>query len=294
MKIGWQPFEAIVFDPEQVTESPWMRSSMGHVVAVFVDGSPLGDEGLTLIAGLDEPAAMRLPGKSSAGDWLNGGLDLDNQRADAIARVIALDGIYVRHGHGQPPNIRPNPWASSTGGIAQLIDGRFISWFSFIDVTGSGFHPDAYGGDTASAWPGACRTPPPATVVYVSATFRGVWMALSEAERGELVYATSPEEEAPTDVLHDRFLELGGGDEPDLDLVSSASSLDEVTSKDLVTITYRRHVLIALAHEMGVFDGCEAPRIDELLRQWNGRYARLRFETALATETVSADRQSAE
>ena len=265
MKIGGQPFEAIVFDPEQVIESPWMRSCMGHVVAVSFDGSPFGDEDLTLMAGLDVPAAMRLPGRPAL-DY--GGLDLDNQRTDAIARVIALDGTTGR--------ATANPWAGSTGGIAQLIDGRFISWFSFVDVTGSGFHPDAYGGDE---------------VVYVSATFRGAWMALSEAERAQLVYATSPEEAAPTDVLHDRFLELGGGDLAEVDdvlyrlvdqLLATSKDLDTITYLD--RITYRRHALIALAHEMGVFDGCEEPRIDGLLRQWNALHAQLRIETALKTD----------
>lgn len=31
--------------------------------------------------------------------------------------------------------------------IVQLHDGRYIGWESWTDVTGSGFHGDAYGGD---------------------------------------------------------------------------------------------------------------------------------------------------
>jgi hypothetical protein len=31
--------------------------------------------------------------------------------------------------------------------IVELNDGRFVGWESWSDVTGSGFHGDAYGGD---------------------------------------------------------------------------------------------------------------------------------------------------
>jgi len=31
--------------------------------------------------------------------------------------------------------------------IVELNDGRFVGWESWSDVTGSGFHHDAYGGD---------------------------------------------------------------------------------------------------------------------------------------------------
>lgn len=31
--------------------------------------------------------------------------------------------------------------------IVELNDGRFVGWESWTDVTGSGFHGDAYGGD---------------------------------------------------------------------------------------------------------------------------------------------------
>lgn len=31
--------------------------------------------------------------------------------------------------------------------LVQLEDGRFVGWVTWDDVTGSGFHGDAYGGD---------------------------------------------------------------------------------------------------------------------------------------------------
>lgn len=41
--------------------------------------------------------------------------------------------------------------AGTTAGIIRLKDGRFVSLESSYDVTGSGFHEDAYGGD-ADIW----------------------------------------------------------------------------------------------------------------------------------------------
>lgn len=36
----------------------------------------------------------------------------------------------------------------SVFGVVRLSDGRYLSWTSWTDVTGTGFYPDAYGGNT--------------------------------------------------------------------------------------------------------------------------------------------------
>lgn len=35
---------------------------------------------------------------------------------------------------------------TESAGIVELVDGRYVAWESSWGPTGSGFHPDAYGG----------------------------------------------------------------------------------------------------------------------------------------------------
>ncbi len=53
--------------------------------------------------------------------------------ATDVKRVVAHDG--------------GSDFDKSEIAIVELNDGRFVGWESWSDVTGSGFHGDAYGGD---------------------------------------------------------------------------------------------------------------------------------------------------
>ena len=50
-----------------------------------------------------------------------------------VKRIVAHDG--------------GSDFDSSEIAVIELLDGRFVGWESWGDVTGSGFHHDAYGGD---------------------------------------------------------------------------------------------------------------------------------------------------
>lgn len=230
----WDPFRKVSFDPLLVGESPWLRSDgwTGVITSVREDGSAA--------SGLPTGVSMfRLCGTSDHPDYSSA----DNQRPDGVMRVVALVGHDGGYGFDADTE---DPWARSNGGIAQLVDGRFISWFSFVDVTGSGFHPGAIGGHAG---------------IFVSETFRGVWLAaLTEEEREQLTFATSGDEPDSIHVLHDRFLELGGN-EPWNDGEGGDRSEQ-----------HRRHELVALAVKMGLFAGMEEARVDDLIRWWSAHY----------------------
>lgn len=228
----WHPFRDVVFDPLVVEETPWLRSFgwVGAFTAVDDNGAR--------VPGLSEPRndehALRLRGATDHLFYSNP----DNQRPDAIARIVALGGNDGAAGNWVAVL---DPWSTPTGGIAQLVDGSFISWFSFVDVTGSGFHGEAVGGDAE---------------VFVSDSFRGAYMALSEQEREQFTYATSPDEREPVSVLHDRFLELGG--------------VDDVDRRRVL------HELDQLASTMGLFTGMVEQRVDCLVRYWTTYYSMIR------------------
>ena len=61
--------------------------------------------------------------------------------------------------------------------VVRLNDGRIAAWASWWDVTGSGFHADAYGGDA---------------VLLFGATVEAVLPHLSEEEREGLTWHTVP------------------------------------------------------------------------------------------------------
>jgi hypothetical protein len=74
------------------------------------------------------------------GDWTGELVSIDGCEAhdftkDDVARLVA----YGDTGHG---------WDGDAAGIAELKDGRFVSWETWWGPTGSGFYCDAYGGDT--------------------------------------------------------------------------------------------------------------------------------------------------
>jgi|KBSSwiStaDraftv2_1062776.scaffolds.fasta_scaffold00132_90 hypothetical protein len=50
-----------------------------------------------------------------------------------VKRIVAHDG--------------GSDFDRSEHAVIELNDGRFVGWESWSDVTGSGFHGDAYGGD---------------------------------------------------------------------------------------------------------------------------------------------------
>jgi len=61
--------------------------------------------------------------------------------------------------------------------IVRLNDGRIVAWATWSDVTGSGFHSDAYGGDA---------------VLLFGATVEAVLPHLSEQERETLTWLVKP------------------------------------------------------------------------------------------------------
>lgn len=72
-------------------------------------------------------------------EWCGGLISLDGTPTtdfteDDVESVVA----YGETSH--------DSWTGQCAGIALLRDGRFISWESWWDVTGTGFCGDAYGG----------------------------------------------------------------------------------------------------------------------------------------------------
>lgn len=57
---------------------------------------------------------------------------------------VTIDDVAILLAYGETSS---KDWDGKTAGIAQLVDGRYISWESWWGPTGSGFNNDAYGGD---------------------------------------------------------------------------------------------------------------------------------------------------
>lgn len=98
------------------------------------------------------------------------GAAIDDWTQDDVVKVIAYD------------------IASDQAGVALLRDGRVISWESWADVTGSGFHGDAYGGDQG---------------VFVARGYVDAIRAIPENNRELLQFVTDPREQALVEVLFD-------------------------------------------------------------------------------------------
>lgn len=62
-----------------------------------------------------------------------GGCETTKPAAADVKQVIGHDG--------------GSDFDKSEIAVVELQDGRFVGWESWSDVTGSGFHHDAYGGD---------------------------------------------------------------------------------------------------------------------------------------------------
>lgn len=98
-------------------------------------------------------------------------------KAEDVARVVALGG------------------AMTTSCVVELHPGdgrpRFVSWESQdSEPTGSGFHPDAYGGDAE---------------IWCADSFSAAFLQISERERESMRFATHPSEEPLCEVLFDAF-----------------------------------------------------------------------------------------
>ena len=108
----------------------------------------------------------------------------DNFTMDDVVCVIAYGGDE-------------SAYSGAYAGLALLSDGRFLSWESWSDATGSGFHHDAYGGDQE---------------VMVSTNPITALRGIPENRRSLLVFATHESERALVEVLYDAHLSGHGRD----------------------------------------------------------------------------------
>ncbi len=153
MKIEELPL--VTFDPATINESPWCRGNWhGRVVSI---------DGLALETPVpDDPSCVT--------------------RVLALSATPACDeGAYERGDY----------FGGHSVGLALLTDGRYIGWDSPMDVTGTGFHEDAYGGEAD---------------IFVAMSPVDILRHLGEQAVEQLRFASLPSEQPLAAVLRDAWL----------------------------------------------------------------------------------------
>lgn len=128
--------------------------------------------------------------------------------------------------------------------LLQLHDGRYMSWESWQEMTGSGFHGDAYGGHQE---------------VWVASTPQTAIAMISEQERERLVFATRPEDEGLTLVLYDLFMQADLAPHHDWESNKRDRSF---------------HESVEVARQSGEFGDLVSERVWELWLRWERERAK--------------------
>lgn len=239
---AWSPFELVTFDPSQMEESPWMRASdwSGRFVGLDETGrSIIWSRNGNLVALAAENATDDLLVRDVRPATTDPSFYGMPQPWDLADRVLAWDGA-------------PNTERDYSTGIARLKDGRFVSWESDIDYSGTGFHPDGGSGGGAD--------------ISIARTALAAIRAISEQGRERLRFATLPSEAALVSVLHDRYLEIG--------ITSTKGWVirDGIPGPLVEVLVARRQTLVAVAQESGEFGELVEWRVGELLDRWDAHY----------------------
>ncbi len=111
----------------------------------------------------------------------------DDVSRDGILTVTEADVSRVLAGY----NGASSYWECSVSGLVQLRDGRYMAWMSNVDVTGSGFHADAYGGDAN---------------IHIGSSPDRVMRFIPEFNREQMTWSTTEAEAHVDDIMWDAWL----------------------------------------------------------------------------------------